>query len=168
MRAYLQTTSVDAPASLDGYRAWLNAAGESTDVLCLKTVLMTSAMSIGFSFAFQAVFKLIQAGATVIDNWIHRVEKANEAMDEAVGEYDSAKSRLESINNEYTEQNKRLDELLAKDNLTYAEKGELEKLQAITKELLLQQDIEERRVSHASKDVAEKAVDAYRKQYGKY
>lgn len=168
LRAYLQTTSVDAPASLNGYRSYLNATGQSTDALRLKTVLMTSAMSIGFSFALQAVFQLIQAGVTVIDDWIHRVEKANEAMDEAITEYDSAKSSLESINSELEDQNKKMDELLAKDKLTYAEKGQLEELQAITKELLLQQDIEQRRVDNASKDVAEKTVDAYKKQYGKY
>ncbi len=168
LRAYLQTTSVDAPASLNGYRSYLNAAGQSTDALRLKTVLMTSAMSIGFSFALQAVFQLIQAGVTVIDDWIHRIEKANEAMDEAVGEYESAKSSLESINTELEEQNKKMDELLSKDKLTYAEKGQLEELQAITRELLLQQDIEQRRADKASKDVAEKTVDAYNKQYGKY
>ena len=118
LRAYLQTTSVDAPASPNGYRSYLNATGQSTDALRLKTVLMTSAMSIGFSFALQAVFQLIQAGVTVIDDWIHRVEKANEAMDEAITEYDSAKSSLESINSELEEQNKKMDELLAKDKLT--------------------------------------------------
>lgn len=168
LRAYLQTTSVDAPASLNGYRSYLNAAGQSTDALRLKTVLMTSAMSIGFSFALQAVFQLIQAGVTVIDDWIHRVEKANEAMDEAITEYDSVKSSLESVNTELEDQNKKMDELLAKDKLTYAEKGQLEELQAITRELLLQQDIEQRRADKASKDVAEKTVDAYEKQYGKY
>lgn len=168
LRAYLQTTSVDAPASLNGYRAYLNATGQSTDALRLKTVLMTSAMSIGFSFALQAVFQLIQSGVTVIDNWIHRVEKANEAMNEAVSEYESAKSSLENINSELAEQNKKINELLSKDKLTYAEKGQLEELQGITRELLLQQDIEQKRAEKASKDAASKAVDAYNKQYGKY
>ncbi len=168
LRAYLQTTSVDAPASLNGYRAYLNATGQSTDALRLKTVLMTSAMSIGFSFALQAVFQLIQSGVTVIDNWIHRVEKANEAMNDAVGEYESAKSSLENINSQLEEQNKKMNELLSKDKLTYAEKGQLEELQGITRELLLQQDIEQKRAEKASKDAASKAVDAYNKQYGKY
>ena len=168
LRAYLQTTSVDAPASLDGYRAYLNAAGESTDALRLKTVLMTSAMSIGFAFALQAVIQVVQAAATAIDNWIHRVEKANEAMNEAISEYDSAKSSLESVNTKLEEQNKKIDELLAKGKLTYAEKGQLEELQEITKELLLQQDIEQRRAKKAAEDVADKTVDAYNKQYGRY
>lgn len=168
LKAYLQTTSADAPASLSGYKQYLNSAGVATDTLRLKTVLMTSAMSIGLSFAIQAVIGLIKAGVTVIDNWIHRVEKANEALQDAVGEYDSAKSSLESINSELEEQSKKIDELLSKDKLTYAEKGQLEELQEITKELLLQQDIEERNAERAAKDVAEKAVDAYEKQYGSY
>lgn len=44
-KAYLQTTSKDAPASLEGYRAYLNAAGVSTDALRLKTVLLNTAIS---------------------------------------------------------------------------------------------------------------------------
>lgn len=122
----------------------------------------------GNIIAFTAIIKGIELAATAIDNWIHRVEKANEAMNEAVGEYESAKSSLESVNTELDEQNKKLDELLAKDKLTYAEKGQLEELQAITQELLLQQNIEERRADKASKEAADKAVDAYEKQYGRY
>ena len=56
------------------------------------------------------------------------VEEANEAMDEAIGEYESAKSSLENISSKLEEQKKQLDELLAKDKLTYAEKGQLEEL----------------------------------------
>lgn len=122
----------------------------------------------GNMILFAAISKGIQLATTAIDNWIHRVEKANEAMNEAVGEYESAKSSLESVNTELEEQNKQIDELLAKDKLTYAEKGQLEELQAITQELLLQQDIEERRAANASKEAADKAVDAYEKQYGRY
>ena len=122
----------------------------------------------GNIIAFTAIAKGIQLATTAIDNWIHRVERANEAMDEAVGEYESAKSSIESVNSELEEQNKRIDELLSKDKLTYAEKGELEELQEITKELLLQKDIEEKRMASASKEAAEKTLDAYQKQYGSY
>ena len=48
------------------------------------------------------------------------------------------------------------------------EQGQLEELQAINKELALQQDIEEHRAKSASREAANKAVDAYNKQYGKY
>lgn len=117
---------------------------------------------------FAAIAKGIQLATTAIDNWIHRVEKANEAMSEAVSDYESAKTSLENINKELEEQNQKINELLSKDKLTYAEKGQLEELQEITKELLLQQDIEKRHTEKASKEAADKTVKAYKKQYGKY
>lgn len=135
-----------------------------------KVASMTfKALSIaGNIIAFTAIIKGIELVVRGFDNWIHRVEKANEAMQDAVGEYESAKSSLENINSELAEQNKKINELLSKDKLTYAEKGQLEELQGITRELLLQQDIEQKRAEKASKDAASKAVDAYNKQYGKY
>ena len=131
-------------------------------------VALQALATVGNILAGFIITKALQAAVTAFDNYIHRVEKANEAMQDAVNEYESAKSSLESINSELEEQNKKIDDLLAKDKLTYVEKGQLEELQEITKELLLQQDIEERRAETASKEAANKAVDAYNKQYGKY
>lgn len=109
---------------------------------------------------------LVQTAVTAIDNWIHRVDRANEAMHQAVSEYETEKSTLESIHSELDAHIQRINELQSKDSLTYAEKGELEELQAITKELMLQKDIEERRLQKASKEAAAKTVEAYQKQYG--
>lgn len=126
----------------------------------LKTVIATNPLGV----IFTAVTTL-----TMLFSWLkQKQEEAAQALQDAISEYDSAKSSLESINSELEEQNKKMDELLSKDKLTYAEKGQLEELQAITQELLLQQDIEQRRADKASKEVAEKTVDAYNKQYGKY
>ena len=94
------------------------------------------------------------------------MEIAKEAMQEAVSEYESTKSNLESINSELEQQNQRIHELQSKGHLTYVEKGELEELQKITKELLIQKDIEERKAAADSKKVAETTIDAYKKQYG--
>lgn len=148
-----------------GFKASINTMSLSAKAGAIATKAFAIALNM---IAFMAITKGIQLIATAIDNWVHRVEKANEAMKEAVSEYDSAKSSLESINSELAEQNKKLDELSSKDKLTYAEKGQLEELQRITKELMLQQDIEKRQVENASKEAAEKTVDAYKKQYGKY
>lgn len=120
------------------------------------------------SIIFAVISTMWSIGTSFVNGFKQKQEEAAQALEDAVSEYESAKSSLESINNELAENQKRLDELLAKDKLTYAEKGELEKLQEITKELLLQQDIEEKRAGRASKDVANKTVDAYKKQYGKY
>lgn len=95
-------------------------------------------------------------------------KEANEAMDDAVHEYSDAKDKLQSITKELEEHNTQIEELESKDKLTYAEKGQLEELQAITKELLLQQDIAERRAERASKEAAKKAVDAYNTAYSDY
>lgn len=140
----------------------------STIAAKAHSAALKAASIAGNMIAFAVITKGIELVVKGFDNWIHRVEKANEAMKNAVGEYESAKSSLENVNSELKEQNKQLDELLAKDKLTYAEQGQLEELQAITRELLLQQDIEERRADKASKEAADKAVDAYKKQYGRY
>ncbi len=145
-------------------------AAQRSSTLAAKahSVALKAASIAGNMILFTAITKGIELVVKGFDNWIHRVEKANEAMQDAVGEYESAKSSLESINTELEEQNRKIDELLAKDKLTYTEKEHLEELQAITRELLLQQDIEQKQADKASKDAASKAVDAYNKQYGKY
>ena len=137
----------------------MKSLGVSIKAFALSNPILTAIAAVGVT-----VYGAVKA----YDALTVSVEEANEAMQDAVGEYESAKSSLESVNTELEEQNKKIDELLAKDKLTYAEKGQLEELQAITKELLLQQDIEEKRADKASKDVADKTVDAYKKQYGKY
>ena len=59
LKAYLSTCSKDAPASLSGYKSFLNAAGVETDALRLKTVLLNAAISFGIGVAIQASVKAI-------------------------------------------------------------------------------------------------------------
>lgn len=129
---------------------------------------MQALSAAGNMIAGVVLAKIIGFVANIIDGAIHQVEKANEEMDKALSEYESAKSSLEGINSELADQNEKMNELLAKDHLTYAEKGQLKELQAITKELMIQQDIEEKGAENASKEAAEKTVKAYDKQFGKY
>ena len=109
----------------------------------------------------------IQLAVTAIDNYIHRVEKANEAMNEAVSEYASAKSVLEETTSQLNEQNKRIDELNKKDKLTYVEQEELDKLKEATRQLELQKNIEEKEKANSAREAADKTVTAFNKQYGK-
>lgn len=109
----------------------------------------------------------IQLAITAIDNWIHRVEKANEAMDKATSEYASAKSALEETTSQLNEQNKRIDELNKKDKLTYVEQEELDKLKEATRQLELQKNIEEKEKANSAREAADKTVTAFNKQYGK-
>ncbi len=162
-----QATTTNALAVSEGV-ATTATVGLGNAFKGLGASMKAFALSHPVLLAIAAVGVTVYGAVKAYDALTVSVEEANEAMQDAVGEYDSAKSSLESINSELEEQNKKMNELLAKDKLTYAEKGQLEELQAITQELLLQQDIEEKRADKASKDVADKTVDAYKKQYGKY
>ncbi len=75
LKAYLSTCSKDAPASLSGYKSFLNAAGVETDALRLKTVLLNAAISFGIGVAIQAsvkaistLYELSQMSDTVAEN----------------------------------------------------------------------------------------------------
>lgn len=131
-----------------------------------QSVLYQAMSTFGNMVVFSAISKGIELIVTAVDNWVHRVEKANEAMEEAVSEYASSKSRLKEINAELDEHTKKISDLQSKGPLTYAENSELEKLKEITRELLVQKDIEENRAKLSSRDAAEKTIEAFHKQYG--
>ena len=78
--------------------------GMSLSAKAGKAVLQSLATAGNMAF-FVLLSKGIELAVNGIDNWIHRVEKSNEAMNEAVSEYNSAKSNLENINSELDEQN---------------------------------------------------------------
>ena len=132
----------------------------------LKTLGRTLVSMGAYTLIFTVISKVVGLAATAIDNYVHRVEKANDAMDEAVSTYEETKSELENINSELDTNKQKIDELLSKDKLTYAEKGQLEELQEITKELEFQADIKQRKLENDQKNSANKAVKAYEKQYG--
>lgn len=146
--------------SLDDVKNAQNAAKQSA--IALEGLKMAANMIAGMLIA-----EGIQLAITAIDNWIHRVEKANEAMDKATSEYASAKSVLEETTSQLNEQNKRIDELNKKDKLTYVEQEELDKLKEATRQLELQKNIEEKEKANSAREVADKTVTAFNKQYGK-
>ena len=132
----------------------------------LKTLGRTLVSMGAYTLIFTVISKVVGLAATAIDNYVHRVEKANDAIDEAVSTYEETKSELENINSELDANAQKIDELKSKGELTYVEQGQLEQLEAATKQLELQKDILEKKAALESKDKAEKAIDAYDKQYG--
>ncbi len=173
MRSYLvDCMQKQAPASFEGYQAYAQKAIKANEQFSLtakagQTVLKGFSMAVNM-LAFAAIAKVIEVAATSINNYVHRVENANNAMKDAVSAYESTKSELESIDSELAEHNELIQELQNKEHLTYAEKGQLEELQAITKELLTQQDITENNLNREQSAAAIKAVKAYEQQYGDY
>lgn len=96
------------------------------------------------------------------------VEEQKEKMEDSVSAYNDAKTELENITTELTNQEQAMDDLLKKDKLTYAEKGQLEELEKITEQLRIQKDLAEKGEEKAQKESAYEAVKAYEKQFGKY
>ena len=109
--------------------------------------------------------------ATVIglyDLFTTSIEEQKEKMEESLSAYEDAKSELSSVTTELENQEQAMDELLAKEKLTYAEKGQLEELQAITQEFRIQKDLAEKEEGRTKKEVATDASDLFKKQFGKY
>ena len=88
LKAYLATTSKDAPASLNGYKSYLNEAGIATDALRLKTVLLNAAISFGIGLA-------IQFAVQGITNLIHATEEVRQKAQELGKEFSNTKSEIE-------------------------------------------------------------------------
>lgn len=89
LKAYLATTSKDAPASLQGYKSYLNAAGVSTDALRLKTILLNSAITMGLSLGIQAI-------VVNISKLAHSAEQCKERVDNLISNYQSALDKANS------------------------------------------------------------------------
>ena len=96
------------------------------------------------------------------------VEEQKEKMEDSLSAYNDAKSELENITTELDNQKQAMDELLGKEKLTYAEKGQLEELQQITEELRIQKDLAKKEESRTQKEVASDAATLFKKQFGKY
>ena len=100
LKAYLSTCSKDAPASLSGYKSYLNAAGVSTDVLRVKTLLLNAAISFGIGVAMQAVTKAIsglhelsQISDTVAEN----AKELGSSFKSTSSDIDSYKERISEL-----------------------------------------------------------------------
>ena len=96
------------------------------------------------------------------------VKSANEKMEESFSAYEQAQSEVENVNNELLTTQSRIDELNAKQSLTFVEQAELEKLQEANEKLQLQLDLREKEEQRAARQASEDTVSAYEKTYGKY
>lgn len=96
------------------------------------------------------------------------VKSANEKMEESFSAYEQAQSEVENVNNELLTTQSRIDELNAKQSLTFIEQSELDKLQEANEKLQLQLDLREKEEQKAARQAAKDTVSAYQDNYGKY
>ena len=92
------------------------------------------------------------------------LDKLNDRAQQAQQNYDTEKGKLEDINSELATTVERINELEGQGSLTLVEQAELDKLKEVTKELLLQQSIQEWKTENAQKEAAlaqAQVVDKY-------
>ena len=106
LREYLATCSSDAPASLEGYKAHLTAAGVTTDALRLKTILLNSAIGLGFGLA-------VQAAVSGISYLIHYEEKQKEIIDNAKKSTEECANAIRDLKSEMSDTTTKASELSA-------------------------------------------------------
>ncbi len=121
--------------------------------------------SAGSMIAGILIGEAISGVIKLIDNQIHAAEKAQEAAEEAIAAYEKSKAELENVNKELKTNEKLIDELLAKDVLTYAEESELQRLKDVNEQLLIQKALLDEITENELTQTIEKTVDAYNKKY---
>lgn len=122
--------------------------------------------SIGANMAIMlAINAAITIAYKVWDHFAHAAENAKEEMDEAVASYEENKSELESINKELEKNEKLIEELSSKENLTYTEEAELQKLIDINEQLSIQQKLKDNLDKSRAKKAVEESVEAYEENY---
>jgi len=132
-----------------------NFAKAKKEALALGTALKTLAAShpylLALSVAVAAIVVAYNAFNVTLKEHKQRLADAN-------AEYDEAKTKLESIQNELKAVNDRIGELQNKGPLTFVEEGELQSLEKITSELLLQEEIAKRMAAMRARETAQEVI----------
>lgn len=161
LKEYLATTSKDAPASLQGYKAYLNAAGVSTDALRLKTILMTSALTMGLSLGIQAV-------VTGISKLVNAENEAVQSAKEAADAYKESSSSMDDYISRYSELREQLLAAKGNEEETYNVKKQLLDLQTELNEKYGEEHGYLNLVTDAYKDQTEAIKELNKESANKY
>lgn len=94
-------------------------------------------------------------------------EEANEKMESSFEAYDDARQQVVDTNTELENTKAKIDELEAKDSLTFVEESELQRLKDVTEQLTLQADLKEKDALRAGKQMADDTLNAYNKNFKK-
>mgnify|MGYP005893516721 CR=1 FL=1 len=166
MRSYLSGLN-GAEATMKGYTASLNASKTATMALKLETVALNMALNMGITAAITAG---IWAIGKAYDYVAHNVDNLKEKAEESAQAYEDAKNEVESLNDELKTTNSRIDELEAKDHLSFIEQEELQKLKDANAELERSIQLAEIKADTAGKQSRADALKALGAEsyYGSY
>lgn len=141
-----------------------DAASDGTSVVSkFGSSLKGAFSSIGGTIAAHPIIATIAAITAAIAIRAAVVEDATEKMDKALqsqSEHKDTLSEIDSINSELETTQQRIDELNAKENLSFVEKAELSDLQTANAELEKQLELKERLARKQAIQAAEDAKDA--------
>lgn len=149
-------------ATFSKYTKSLQATGKAMNFAAIKAELLNAALNTGIMFIASLA---IEGAVKLFDSLITTTAEYKEKVKESSTAYEESKSKLESVNQELSNQTKAMDDLLSKGSLTYTEQGQLENLQSITEELRIQKDLLEKQNESAKKDLGVNAANAVNSQY---
>ena len=139
----------------------LTAIAKAIDMISTAFSGLKGLGTFGWIGAAVAGISLLVAGYNEL---FPSLDKLNDRATQAQRNYDTEKGKLEDINGELAKTVERINELEGQGTLTLVEQAELDKLKEVTKELLLQQSIQEWKTENAQKEAAlaqAKVVDKY-------
>lgn len=145
-----------AKAGMSGYAIQLAGATLKTVALQAATIALDAALSMGISLAIQGI---IWAW-----NQLTKAEENNrQKLEDLKSKYEEFESKIKSIQDEMATTAQRIAELNAKDNLTFVEQEELDRLKEANAELKRQQDLLEQSKKLAQNDVNKEFVATMKK-----
>lgn len=145
-----------AKAGMSGYAIQLAGATLKTVALQAATMALDAALSMGISLAIQGI---IWAW-----NQLTKAEENNrQKLEDLKSKYEEFESKIKSIQDEMATTAQRIAELNAKDNLTFVEQEELDRLKEANAELKRQQDLLEQSKKLAQNDVNKEFVATMKK-----
>lgn len=97
LKEYLTTCSKDAPASIEGYRSYLKAAGVNTDTLRWKTVLLNSAITMLGGWAIQAVITGFSELSQVSSKIAESAQELGKSFKETSTTIEDYKAQIEEL-----------------------------------------------------------------------
>lgn len=163
MRNILQYTSLDINKAEDAI-SLLSTTG-TKGISKLKDAFKGLWALIAANWQILATIAAVAATIAVLDWAIVNPSEAYENMNKSFEEFEAAQQKVSDLNSELETTKDRINELEAKDGLTFVEQSELEKLRESVRLLEIQADLAEKEAVREGKEAAEDAVESYNKNF---
>lgn len=146
-------------------KASVSTLGWAGSLKALTAAMLESPIALAVA-AITALSIAVPLATKAYDALTTSIEEQTQAVEDAKSAYEDTQSELESITSELEEQSATMDELLAKDKLTYAEESQLQELKDTTAELQIQLDLLKKKAEYEQKELASDAADLVTDKYG--